>query len=316
MKFCVLFAAAAALVSAQAPLQSNLLTVPPDTVVATVDNGKKITAADVQKIVESLPADAIATFKRDPKFALGNYFLTRHLGELGEKAGLANQSPTKELIENLRLQALTFAMIQHERESFQVSEDDMNKFYAANLSRYESAKVRVITIGFNPDAKGYGTSPEDLKKAAMDALAHDPKKRTEASAKTMAADLAAKARLVTDFDKLMLEASDDKAGWPAITRASAYPEEVKAAVFALKAGQVSDPVRAGSAFYIIKLDAKTAQPLSEVGALIVGEIKQNHLVKWFEQVSKQFTPLITRPDLLQGQPAAAPQQPGFQLGKP
>src|SRR5262245_11639340 len=94
--------------SAQAPPPSSdpkPLSVPAETVVATV-NGRKLTAADVQKMVAGVPPQAQEAYRRDPKQFLREYAWYMHLQALADKNKLDQQSPYKEILEFQRLLTL------------------------------------------------------------------------------------------------------------------------------------------------------------------------------------------------------------------
>jgi parvulin-like peptidyl-prolyl isomerase len=81
-----------------------------------------------------------------------------------------------------------------------------------------------------------------------------------------------------------------------ITRDNSFPPEIKQAVFSLSLDNVSDPVRSGNFFYIIKIKEKAVQPINNVHEQIVQELKQKHFTDWLEDVNKRFKPTIERSD--------------------
>lgn len=304
MKLLVLCSAAAALACAQGPRVLPINTLPPDTVVARAD-GKAITAGEIRTLLEVGDPSAVNLAKLDPDRFLGSVFVMRYLASEAEKNHLPDESPLKEELEYLRQRVIANAMINRIRESYNVPSEDIDAFYAKNSSRYEQAFIKVIVIGFCPSiVQPPGTSDEDLKKAAMAAFgaAHCEAKHTEEEAKAIAAKAVARIRAGEDFVKLVNEYSEDKeskaaAGdFPLVTRASSYSNEIKSAVFAMKNGEVSDPVRSGNSFYIIKIRERTVQPLNAVLEPIIQELKQKHFTDWMQQISVRFKPTIERPD--------------------
>src|SRR6266404_1668891 len=140
MKICFVFAALAATLLAQPPM-------PPDTVVAKVE-GKPVTAAELQKMLDSAPPQFFEFFQQDPSLAIAQYFEMRHLGKEADKLKILDESPWKELFEFMRNQLLTQAMITREQNSYPVTSDQIDAYYAANRSKYEQAKIKAISIGF------------------------------------------------------------------------------------------------------------------------------------------------------------------------
>ena len=295
MKICLLVVILAATLAAQ--------TLPPDTVVAKID-GKNITAADVQKILDNTP-EFLGPFKRNPTQALGEYFMLKQLAVEGEKEKLDQMSPWKEQLASRREQIMANAMVNHERDAYPVSAEMMEAYYKAHSDRYQQAKIKVILISFKP-APPTGTSPEAVK-AAAEALLRppDPNKRTEEQAKAFATDLVKQIRNGADFVKMVAEHSDDDVSKPAggdfgvIKAGSSYPEELKKAVFALKQGDVSDPVRQPTGFYIIRCEEKTVQAIDEVREPIVQDIRQQHMSEYLNDLNRRFAPKVEKPEFFQ-----------------
>ena len=111
---------------------------------------------------------------------------------------------------------------------------------------------------------------------------------------------------------LVVERSEDATSKAAggdfgvIKHNSSYSDDIKKAVFALKPGEVSDPVRQGNGFYIIRLEEKSVQPLDDVREPIVQEIRQAHLNDWFNALTRRFEPKIEKPEFFARPSSALP----------
>jgi hypothetical protein len=301
MKLFALAAASAALLCAQAPI-TNL---PPDTVVATSD-GKPITAGEIRSLLESGDPQAINMARTSPQQLLANLFVMRYLTSEAEKQHLAEQSPLKEQLEYVRSKIIATAMMNQMRDSYSVSEEAINDFYAKNKSRYEMAHIKVIVIGFCPTIpKDLGTSDEEIKKAAQLAVAQAgcTNKHTEEQAHDIAMGIIGQLRGGhADFVKMVAQYSEDadskatEGDFGLVTRDGAFKQEIKDAVFALNDTDVSDPIRSGNYFYIIKIKDRSAQPLSNVREPIIQELKQKHFIDTQNDLTKRFKPEILRPD--------------------
>src|SRR5689334_3872927 len=77
----------------------------PDSVVAEI-NGKKYTAAELDKLIETLPQQYRQAARVQTQ-SLTNFLVMRHLSEQAEKDGLDKRSPYKEQMEYSRMQMLT-----------------------------------------------------------------------------------------------------------------------------------------------------------------------------------------------------------------
>jgi len=304
MKLFALVAAAAAVLCAQAPLQLPINNLPPETEVAKTPDGKTITAGEIKRLLESGDPTVINLAKQSPENFLSNLFFLRYLAAEGEKIHIEDQSPWKEQLEILHDRIIFTAMINRIREEYAVSEQAINDFYANNQSRYEMARIKVIAIGFCPVPSTTGTTPEEIAKAARDAVAAaDCKhKHTEEQAHDFAVGLVGRIRGGADFGKLVAQYSEDPdskatdGDFGLVTRDNSFKPEIKEAVFALKDADVSDPIRSGNFFYIIKIKERSVQPLSNVREPIIQELKQKHFTDYMSDLTRRFKPVIERPD--------------------
>ncbi len=308
MKLFALVAACAAVLCAQAPLQLPINNLPPDTVVATSD-GKPITAGEIRSILESGDPQALGMAKNNPQQFLGSLFVMRYLTAEAEKQHLQDQSPLKEQLAYLHDRIIAGAVVNQIRESYNVPDEAIADFYAHNQSRYEMARVKVIAIGFCPVPPTTGTTEEEIKEAARAAVlaAGCKNKHTEQQAHEMAMSIVGRIRGGADFVKMVTQYSEDPdskatdGDFGLVTRDGAFTQPIKDAVFALKDEDVSDPVRSGNFFYIIKIKERAVQPLANVRDSIVQELKQKHFTDWLDEVSKRFKPVIARPDFFTAQ---------------
>jgi hypothetical protein len=299
----------------------------PDTVVATVA-GTNLTIADIHKLLEGSSPQAAQSFQANPQGTIQQLFLMRYLASEGEKLKLAESSPYKEQLEFTRATVLASLMLNHERDGFPVSGDDIQKFYDRNLSRWQQAKIKIIFIGFKPGAAAAkGKVDEDaLKNAAQSAFnaAHSPNERSEEEANKLATELVKQIRGGADFVKLVEQYSDDSSskgsagdfGAP-ITPTGAYAEDFKKPILAMKAGEISDPIKQANGFYIVKVEDKSAQSLNDVRESIIQEMRKNHLDDLVKDLSAKFQPAIQRPDFfLQPGKYLTPAAPTSPASKP
>jgi hypothetical protein len=285
------------------PLAAQTLpgAVPDDTVVANVD-GKDVTAGEIRKSMVFMPNEFIQLFQQNPKYAVQQLFMLRYLSDEAEKAKLGEQSPLKEQLAFLRANSMASAMISHEHNYYPVSNQQIQEFYDKNRARYQQAKIKVIYIAFKPTAPVTGPAPagkslEDVARALTEGGSSQTQ-RTEAEARKLAEDLVKQIRGGADFAKLVSQYSEDAPSKAAggdfgvVNNNSSYSADVKKAVLALKPGEITDPLRQSNAFYIIRVEEKTIQPMSEVTVSISEEIRGAHLNQWLAEVSKRFDPTV------------------------
>jgi peptidyl-prolyl cis-trans isomerase C len=279
-----------------APAAPSTPDVPPDTVVAVVD-GKKYTAGEVNKLVGDFPPQIQLAIKGDPKRTLGLLLMTRHLASEAQKAKLDQESPLKETLEYQRMNALAQAEINQVR-NFQINPtpDDGEQYYKKNPAKYQEAKIKVIYVAFTANPQ-----PSSDPKAK--------KTLTEAEAKTKIEGLRKKLLAGADFGQVAKENSDDKESasqdgdFPALKRTSPYPEPIKNAVFALKPGEISEPLRQPNGFYLIRLEQVKSQPYEEVRVEIYEEMKTKEFNEWMQALQKRYEVKVENPAYFAAKPA-------------
>lgn len=277
----------------------------PDTVVAKID-GKPLTAGEIQRILDAGSPVFLQSFQRNPIEALQAVFVLRHLAEEAEKLKLDQEPKWKDQIDAAKEQVLATAMVTRERNTFNFTPDDVDNYYQKNKNRFEQVRIKLIKIGFKPGAQPSGTSIEDLERAAKEALlaAHSAATRPEADAKKIADDLVKRARAGADFSKLVADFSEDQETKASggdvgfIKPSGAYPEDLKKAAFALKVGDVSEPVRIQVGFYVLRAEERTATPFNEVRDMIVDEMRQARVGALVSDLQRRFLPTIEKPEVL------------------
>ena len=94
-----------------------------------------------------------------------------------------------------------------------------------------------------------------------------------------------------------------------IQKTSPYPDALKNAIFALKPGEVSEPVRQPSGFYLIRLDEFKIQPFEEVNNQIVEELRQTRFNEWLKGLESRFAVKIDNPLYFAPKPLPPSQPP-------
>ena len=122
-----------------------------------------------------------------------------------------------------------------------------------------------------------------------------------------------------DFVKLVKENSEDATSkakdgdFGTFSRSDNVPDSIRSVVFALKAGEVSEPVRQPNGFYIFRAESITQKPFSEVAGQIVTELKNAHLREWLESTTKSLDIKYDDEQFFSG--PAAPNAPAQVPGK-
>lgn len=283
--------------------------IPPDTVVLMVGD-KPYTAGEINGLVKTFSPEIQSQAARDPKQVIQSYFLMRSLADRALKEKLEETSPVKEQLELLRYQTLASAVINRYGESIAVSDEDARQKYEAEKNeKYQQARIRAILL----KCAGPGTVSTALDMSDPKAPKQEkaPSLPTENEARLKADEIIKKARAGADFAALAKELSDDKQTaangglYPPVRQSDRIPEAVKATVFAMKPGEISEPLRQALGLYVIKMEDRGVMPFEDAKTAVVNEIKQERFQKWMENVRKPFEVTIENPEFF-GMKGAAP----------
>src|SRR5664279_1219979 len=276
-----------------APAPSAMPDLPDDTVVAIFGDGTKFTMGNFRKIYEALPPANQQMALRNREQWLHQWELFRKLTKMAEDAKLDQESPYKETLAYQRMTVLATAEIGAAINLIVVEPGEIVKYYESNKQKYTQVRVKAIYIAFSDQAAASSTSK-------------GKKPLTEAEAKAKAAKLLAAIKGGADFVKLVKDNSDDetsreKDGEFATLRSSDnIPDAFRAAVFALKKGEVSEPLKQPNGFYLLRAEEVTVRPLSEVRDEIYNELRNVRSDEWLRGMDQEAKVQIVTPAFVTG----------------
>jgi peptidyl-prolyl cis-trans isomerase C len=268
-----------------APADAAPAPLPPETVVAEV-NGKKYTAGDLDKLINMLPAQYQQAARSQPQL-LSQVFLMQRLADDAVKAGLDQKPPFKDQLEMSRMQTLSTAELSDVNNRIEITQAEQQNYYNENPDKFKEVKVRVIYVAFNP--------------TPGKAAAGGKKLPTEAEAQAKVEDLEKQIKAGADFGKLARENSDDQVSaakdgdFGSVKLDSSYPQPIKTAVFALKQGEVSAPLKQTNGFYLIRADEVGKQSFNDAFMQIVQAVKQAKYQVWLKGLQAQYSVKIENP---------------------
>jgi len=271
MKSTLFFVFTAALwaQSARQPLQppAPLPDVPPDTVVATFGDGQKLTAGELKSFLAVMPPNMQQSALHDRKQFVQQFALMHALAAMAEQTKLDQQSPTRESLAFNRMYLLMNAQLHEVLAGIHITPADAEAFYNQSKNRYSQVKVKAIYIPFSGEAK------------------HLSEAEAMAKISKIRADILAGA----DFVKMVKENSQDQVSvakdgdFGIIRRTDNLPDAIRSAIFSLKAGEVSEPVRQPNGFYLFRAEEISAQPYSEVKDELLKDLQQARFQQWMEE---------------------------------
>lgn len=250
------------------------------TVVATFEDGRKITAGELESFLAAMPPNMAQAARRDRKAFVQQFALMHRLSEMAEKAKLDEQSPVREALAFNRMYLMMNAQLHEVLSAIKVPPADVQSFYDANKQRYTQVRVKAIYVRYSADPAAAG--------------AQESKHLSESEAHAKIVRLRTAIIGGADFVTLVKENSDDETSaakdgdFGTIRSTDNLPEAIRTAIFALKVGEVSEPVKQPNGFYLFRADEVTAQPLADVQEAIVNELKQVQFKKWMDEVNSSL----------------------------
>jgi hypothetical protein len=276
---------------------------PQDDPVVFVLEGKPWRKSEWEAMIRALPPEVARNFQLNREAFLKQYALVLRLARLAEQEGVPAQEPHRTRLEYNRLVYLAQAETEVAAMKIRVTPEEEQKHFAEHKDDWTRAQVKVIYISFN-----------DNPLPAADPKAKRP--RTSAEAEKLALEIVARARAGADFAELARKYSDDeetraKGGdyQPLKPNDNSLPPAIRTAVFSLRPGQVSDPVRQTGGFWIFRLTDFITPSFEEVRSEVYMAVREAKFRQWIEGVQKSLEIDIKDPQYLQsGSPQNSPQK--------
>jgi len=253
---------------------------PLETVIATID-GKKLTYGELESYLDALGPEKKAAALASRHDLIRQYALQKRLVDLAEKDKLDQISPYKEALELSRRIVLIEAEINYKTLHLAVTPDEQQKYYDTHKDRYTEVKLQTVYLGF--------TSDEVAKE--------NPKKyRNAAQTKALAMKIRSGIKTQADFIKAVAEYSEDESSkarngeFGVVHASDTVPsEDVKKIIFALKSGEISEPVLQQNGFYLFRADTLGLRPYADVKDDIYTELKDKASREWMDGLQKSLS---------------------------
>ncbi|MDQ1471665.1 MAG: peptidyl-prolyl cis-trans isomerase [Bryobacterales bacterium] len=226
----------------------------PNKVVLNVGS-EQMTAAQFDALVDALPAQ-YQSYARGPQKRqfVETVVQLKLLSQSAAKAGLDKTSKMQEQLKFQKENLLAQSMFENIQQNTKVDDAAVQAYYNGHKNEYESVKAKHILIRVKgapmPGAEG---KPELTEEQAL-AKAQDVVKRLKAGG-----DFAATAK--TDSDDTGSAQQGGDLG--EFHRGMMVPPFEEAA-FALKIGEISEPVKSPFGYHVILVQSHTSKPMAEV----------------------------------------------------
>jgi peptidyl-prolyl cis-trans isomerase C len=254
-----------------------LPTVPPDQVIITVGD-QKITAAQFDQIISSLPAQFQAN-ARGParKQFADNVVHVLLLAQEGRKRKL-DETPAykiQTMFQNSNMLAgLAYEQIGKEAP---LDEAEVRKYFETHKAEFERVHARHILIRAAGSPMAVRPGQKDLTDAEALAKAQEIRKKIEGGA---------------DFAALAREESDDTSsgsngGDLGFFGHNQMVPPFEEAAFAMKAGELSQPVKTPFGYHVIKVEERDAKSFEQLKPEIEKRLRPEQAQKVMDELQKK-----------------------------
>lgn len=273
--------------------------VPPDRVVIAVGD-IKITAAQFNAFIDTLPAQYKNMARGAGRRQLAdNIAKTLTLAQEAQKRKLDETPDYKiqAMFQNYNLMAN--AMATQAGKDLKISEADVRQYYEAHKSEFETVRAKHILVRFQGSSVPVRAGEKDLTDVEALAKAQEIRKKIQDGG-----DFAAIAK--TDSDDAGSGANGGEL--PPFRHGQMVPAFEKAA-FAMKPGELSEPVKSNFGYHIIMVVSHDTKPFEEVRADLENRMKPEETQKAVNKVVAELqksNPPALDPEFF---PPAAPPRP-------
>jgi peptidyl-prolyl cis-trans isomerase C len=281
----------------------------PKRVVATIA-GKQITAQQALDMIKPVRAEDRKRFESNLPNLVQQLYMQREFADEAAKMSLDEQSPWKEQLQMARANILAQAYLNRltSTSTAGAPSQDPKIYYDAHPEEFDQVKLSGIFVAFNVP----GTPAPNANAS-----------RTEQQARDKANDLEKKIKGGADLAALARSDSDDKRSGPTggelgtfASGATNLPPDIKAAIAKLQPGQVSEPIRVPSGFYILKVDSRTKVPFEQARTQILDKWKNEKSQAALKQEFDKYKIQVQDPDFFNASNASAARIPSLQPSAP
>jgi parvulin-like peptidyl-prolyl isomerase len=226
----------------------------------TVD-GKPVNQAQLEALINLVPEQQRGAIAGNTDELLRYYGFVCRMAEMAEKQKLGEMSPYKEQLELGRKTVLAVAAMSEYGKNLGIKSADVDKYYEEHKDTFTTANVTIVQVPIASEKEA----------AAAKAKAESLRKQIKAGG-----DFAAMAKQYpVEGDLKSFKKSD-----------AAIPNEIKDAVFALKPGEVTQPMARPNAVFLIRLDSLVVKPLQDARGDVLKTLQDSKYQAWMDGVRK------------------------------
>ncbi len=234
-------------------------------------------------------------------------YMISDLAGKAQQEHLDQQSPTKEQLQIGRDNILAQAYITQLTKAGGQPTQDPKQYYDTHQDEFDIAKLSGIVIAFNPPGTPASSSSISRTEQEAQQKADDVEKKIKAGA-----DIATLSRTESDDQRSAGRGGDMgtlAAGTPNV------PADLKNIVFnKLKPGEVSEPIRLPSGFYILKLDSRTKQTFEQAKPEIAQKLQAERNQALVKEELDKYKIQVQDPDFFAASGTSAAKIPSLSNG--
>jgi parvulin-like peptidyl-prolyl isomerase len=262
----------------------------------------KITAADIDRFLESLPPQFRAYYGGPGRQMLPRYVVqAKILAAEAKKQNLQDRPEVQQTIEIARESILADAARKGMEQKVPVTDQEVQELYEKQKSAYDEVRIRGILIRTANSSIAYPAAPS---RAAL----------PEAEARKKLEDLRKQIQGGADFAQLARQYSEDLntagAGGDLgyINRQKVVPPIANAA-YALAPGEVSDIIQSPYGLELIKVEDHRVKPLAEVRKDLEAQIRRTKVDQAIQELVSQYKVVVDNDYFSSSPPTKAPAVP-------
>lgn len=268
---------------------SVLERVPEGAAVVAIVDGKPVTFSELQNFLAAMPPQSRAAATKDPESFLRQFALMHRLSKEAEDRHLDRQSPYREQLAYQRAMLLSTAGLNALSQEVRVESGEAEAYFEAHKADFVEVATKVIYLPFSNALPKAGEARTVM---------------SESEALTLAQKLVSELRGGEDFVALVKKYSKDEASasrngdFATLKKTDNIPAAVRSVVFALKPGQISDPVRQANGFYIFRAESVTEPEYLGVAAQINTRLHDEKFRKKMDVMRDSIQIKDLRPELI------------------
>lgn len=262
---------------------------PEGTAVVAIVDGQPVTYSELQNFLGAMPPQSRAAATKDPESFLRQFALMHRLSKEAEDRHLDEQSPYREQLAYQRAMLLSTAGLNVLSQEVRIESGEAEAYFEAHKGDFVEVATKVIYLPFSN---------------ALPKAGETRKTMTESEALALAEKLVSELRAGADFVAKVKQYSKDEASagrngdFATLKTTDNIPAAVKAVVFQLKPGQISDPVRQANGFYIFRAESVTEPEYLGVATQINTRLHDEKFRKKMDALRDAIQIKDIRPDLI------------------